>query len=97
MERFGIPGVALFTCNRAESYPLEPPDSTGSHARGSIGEVRIKEFLVEHFNFSLPPAKLTKAHKKGEAGCQSWLLFFARLPPILTGAVFVSPSTGFRA
>ena len=54
MERFGIPGVALSTCNRAEYYPLVPLVLTGLHARGGIGEVRIKEFLVEHFNFSLP-------------------------------------------
>ena len=54
VERFGVPGVALSTCNRAEYYPLVPPVLTGSHARGGIGEVRIKEFLVEHFNFSLP-------------------------------------------
>ncbi len=54
MERFGVPGVALSTCNRAEYYPLVPPVLTGSHARRGFGEVRIKEFLVEHFNFSLP-------------------------------------------
>ena len=54
MERFGVPGVILSTCNRSEFYALEPPALTGSPAPGAIGEARIKEFLGEHFNVSLP-------------------------------------------
>ena len=54
MERFGVPGVILSTCNRSEFYALVPPALTGSPAQGAIGELRIKEFLVEHFNVSLP-------------------------------------------
>ncbi|MCH8225496.1 MAG: glutamyl-tRNA reductase [Chloroflexi bacterium] len=54
MERFGVPGVILSTCNRSEFYVLEPFDSTGSPAPKGTGEARVKEFLVEHFNVSLP-------------------------------------------
>ena len=54
MERFGVPGVILSTCNRSEFYALEPLDSTGSPAPKGIGEARIKEFLVDHFKVSMP-------------------------------------------
>ena len=54
MERFGIPGVILSTCNRSEFYALEPLDSAGTPAPDGTGDVRIKKFLVEHFNVSLP-------------------------------------------
>ena len=54
MERFGVPGVILSTCNRSEFYVLEPVDSTGSPPPDGTGEARIKEFLVEQFNVSLP-------------------------------------------
>ena len=54
MERFGVPGVILSTCNRSEFYALELLDSTGGPTQDGTSEARIKEFLVEHFNVSLP-------------------------------------------
>ena len=53
MERSGVPGVILCTCNRSEFYALEPSTPPGFPSQSGLGDVRIKEFLVEHFKVSL--------------------------------------------
>jgi glutamyl-tRNA reductase len=54
MGRYAVPGVILCTCNRSEFYAQELPTPPGSPTRWGAGDVHIKQFLVEHFDVSLP-------------------------------------------
>ena len=54
MGRYAVPGVILCTCNRSEFYSQELPTPPGSPNRWGAGDVHIKQFLVEHFDVSLP-------------------------------------------
>lgn len=51
MEAYGVPGVILATCNRAEFYITEPEGDADQH--GSAAEDRIKQFLSDRFDVSL--------------------------------------------
>ena len=54
MGRYAVPGVILCTCNRSEFYAQELPAPPGSQTRWGAGDVHIKQFLVDHFDISLP-------------------------------------------
>jgi glutamyl-tRNA reductase len=50
MAGYGVPGVILATCNRAEFYTVEPGEAG---ARGGPAEDRLKAFLTDRFDVSL--------------------------------------------
>ncbi len=53
MEAYGVPGVILATCNRAEFYTMEPVQTAATDRQQSSAEDRIKQFLTERFDVSL--------------------------------------------
>jgi glutamyl-tRNA reductase len=53
MAGYGVPGVILATCNRAEFYTTEPPRSGAPGARRGSAEDRLKAFLTDRFDVSL--------------------------------------------
>ncbi len=53
MTGYGVPGVILATCNRAEFYTTEPPRSGAPSARRGSAEDRLKAFLTDRFDVSL--------------------------------------------
>ena len=53
MQSYGVPGVILSTCNRAEFYALEPQRDGASPKGVAAGDTRIRQFLVDHFDVLL--------------------------------------------
>ena len=53
MAGYGVPGVILATCNRAEFYTMEPAEAGASGTRRGSAEDRIKAFLIDRFDVSL--------------------------------------------